>query len=287
MTEAPIDLVAVGEDVEWTDAGRAAQVRSLASSVGGRLGELIEWLAATQGHTGQHALVVAPKQVRCVVLGPVSEAVAVLADDLGVHVRALSVPESDTPERAFALGLGAADDEIDSGADLLIVADPDDSVCSAMIVAVLTGIEPVALLPRGAAATDTDAWIANATALRDGRRRLAGFRNDPSELLGALGHPPMAATVALVMRTVARRTGLILDGAAAVTAALLCHDVQARSARWWQIADAGANPVQRRAATELGRRPLLDLAAPSGNGTAGLLTVPLLRAAAALAAGGA
>ncbi len=280
---APIDLVAVGEDVEWTDAGSAAQVRPLASAVGGRLAELIEWLAATQAQLP----VVAPKRARCVVLGPVSEAVAVLADDLGVHVRELSVAGADSAERAFALGLAAADDEIDSGADLLIVADPDDSVAAALVVAVLTGAEPVALLPRGAAATDTDAWIAKAVALRDGRRRVGELRSDPAALLAALGHPPLAATVALIMRAVARRTGVVLDGAAAVTAALLCHDVQARAARWWQIADAGTSPVQRRAATELGRRPLLDLGVRRGDGTAGLLTVPVIRAAAALAAGGA
>ncbi|WP_375498338.1 nicotinate-nucleotide--dimethylbenzimidazole phosphoribosyltransferase [uncultured Jatrophihabitans sp.] len=283
MNDAPIDLVAVGEDVEWTDAGCAAQVRPLATTVGGRLGELIEWLAATQGQLP----VSAPKRARCVVLGPISEPVTVLADELGVQVRELAVADTESPESAFALGIAAADDEIDSGADLLIVADPDDSVASALIVAVLTGAEPVALLPRGAAATDTDAWIAAATALRDGRRRLADLRTDPSALLVALGHPRLAATVALIMRAVARRTGLVLDGAAAVAAALLCHDVQARTGRWWQIADAGTDPAQHRAAIELGRRPLLDLGVAHGDGTAGLLTVPVLRAAAALAEGAA
>ena len=283
MTDAPIDLVSVSDDVEWTDAGSGVQARPVATAVGGRLGELIEWLAATQGQ----APATAPKRVRCVVLGPVGDPVSVVADELGVHVREIAVSDDDSPEHAFALGLAAADDEIDSGTDLLIVADPDDSVASALIVAVLTGTEPVALLPRGAAAIDTDAWIAHAHELRDGRRRLTALRTDPSALLTQLGYPRMSATVALVMRAVARRTALVLDGTAAVTAALLCHDVQARTGRWWQIADAGADPVQRRAATELDRRPLLDLAVGRGDGTAGLLTVPVLRAAAALAAGAA
>ena len=283
MPDTAIDLVAVGDDVEWTDAGSAARVRARAADVGGRLGELVEWLAAVQGQLP----VVAPAQVRCLVLGPVSDAVSAGADELGVHVHEVRVDPDGSAAQAFEVGLQAADDAVDSGADLLIVATPDDSAASALVVAVLTGTEPVALLPRGAAAVDTEAWIAQATELRDGRRRLTALRSDPSALLDALGHPSMAATVGLVMRAVARRTGLVLDGTAAVTAALLCHDVQARAARWWQIADAGTDPVQRRAATELGQRPLLDLATPRGSGTAGLLTLPVLRAAAALAAGAA
>ncbi|WP_375487055.1 nicotinate-nucleotide--dimethylbenzimidazole phosphoribosyltransferase [uncultured Jatrophihabitans sp.] len=281
MDDSPIDLFSVGDDVEWTDAESAAGVRSLAATIGGRLGELVEWLAGVQGQLP----VQAPKRARCVVLGPAPESVVALADELGVHVRDLVLDDDATAEHAFAVGLASADDEVDSGADLLIVADPDDSIASALVVAVLTGAEPVALLPRGAAATDTDAWIARADALRIGRRRLTELRTDPSALLGALGHPRMAATVALIMRAAARRTAVVLDGTAAVAAALLCHDVQARAGRWWQLADVGADPVQRHAAAELALRPLLDLAVAHGDGTAGLLAVPVLRAAAGLAAG--
>ena len=155
----------------------------------------------------------------------------------------------------------------------------------AVLVGLLTGAEPVALLPRGGAAVDTGAWIGRAVALRDTRRRVADNRTRPGRLLEALDYSPLAATVGLVMQAVVRRTPVVLDGVGAVAAALLCHDVQARAGRWWRLADVSPDPVHTLAAAELGQRPLLDLGTAGGDGTVGLLTLPLLAAAAQLASG--
>jgi nicotinate-nucleotide--dimethylbenzimidazole phosphoribosyltransferase len=272
------DLISLGAEVEWTDAAAAAAARAEAHAAEGRLAEIVEWLASTQGHFPPQQ----PKRPRCIVMGPISDSAAAIAATFDVGIRSVEIAGDASVPDALAAGAAAADDEVDGGADLLIVADPDTSAAAAVLVSLLTGAEPVALLPRGGAATDTAAWISRAEYLRDARRRVAQLRGQPDELLAELDHPPLAATTGLLMRAAARRTPIVLDGSAAVAAALLGYDTQSRTARWWRIADTSSDPVHVRAAEELVQRPLLDLGTSSGDGTAGLLTLALFRAAAHL-----
>jgi nicotinate-nucleotide--dimethylbenzimidazole phosphoribosyltransferase len=274
MEPAP-DLLALGADVEWTSFEAANAARDSADPRHGRLGELAEWLASTQGVTPPKE----PARPRCVVFGPASAAATEVAAALDVGLREARVDPDATVPDALAAGVAAADAEVDGGADLLVVADPDEAAASALLVSLLADVEPVALLPRGTAAIDTAAWIARAEYLRDARRAVADKRDEPAELVAALGHAPLAATVGFVLRAAARRTPLVLDGAAAAAAALVCQRIQPRSGRWWRFADSSPNPVHARVLDELGQRPVLDLASAAGDGTAGLLTVPLLRAA--------
>jgi nicotinate-nucleotide--dimethylbenzimidazole phosphoribosyltransferase len=266
-------LLELGADVVSTDADAAAAARVRATPGSGRLAELAGWLAATQGEAPPHG----PARARCVVVGSITARLATLADATGVGVRPLE-PPADSPS-AFAAGAALADEEADAGTDLLVVAAHDPGIAPAVTVGVLAGAEPVALLPRGAAAVDTDAWIARADQLRDARRRTIGLRRRPDELLAALDAPRLAAAVGCVLRAAGRRTAVVLDGTAAVAAALLCVDSQPRAAEWFQVADSSDDPVHRRAVEQLRARPLLDLGTSSGDGTAGVLAVALLRAA--------
>ncbi|MDT4927876.1 MAG: nicotinate-nucleotide--dimethylbenzimidazole phosphoribosyltransferase [Pseudonocardiales bacterium] len=278
MTDAApsaIDLVALAADVEWTDAAAAASARAETRVADGRLAELVEWLASTQGRYPPER----PARPRCIVMGPVSDSTAAIAETFDVGVRSVDVAADASVSAALTAGAAAADDEVDAGADLLIVADPDSSAAPAVLVSLLTGAEPVALLPRGAAATDTAAWISRAEYLRDARRRVAQLRGRPDELLAELDHPPLAATTAFLLRAAGRRTPIILDGSAAAAAALLGYETQSRTGRWWRLADTSSDPVHVRVAEELVQRPLLDLGTSSGDGTAGLLALAVLRAA--------
>jgi nicotinate-nucleotide--dimethylbenzimidazole phosphoribosyltransferase len=200
------------------------------------------------------------------------------ADSLGVGVRAVPGDEVSVPD-AVAGGVAMADAEVDGGADLVVVAAPDASAVPALVVSVLTGAEPVALLPRGAAATDTAAWIARAEYLRDTRRGVAALRHEPGRLLIATGDVVLAMVTGFVLRAVARRTPLLLDGAAAAAAALIAYRVQPRAGRWWRFADRSADPVHVRVTRDLEQVPILDLGTTAGDGTVGLLAVPLVRAA--------
>lgn len=265
-------LLEVGTGVGWPDIDAAAEARRMPTR-SGRFAELVEWLASVQGHYPPER----PRRVRGLLLGPITEPVAALAERHDVGLRSCDLDTDAT--KAFAQGVDAADREIDEGADLLVVAGRDDTSAPAVLISVLTDAEPVALLPRGADAIDTERWVAAAEELRDGRREVVSLRNRPDELLTALRSPVVAAAAGVALRAAARRTAVVLDGHAVLAAALLCVDCQPRAREWWQLADTSADRVAARAAERLERTPLLDLRVGNGDGTAGLLAVEVLHAA--------
>ena len=270
------DLLALGADVRATDAEAATAARTHARPAAGRLAELAEWLAAT---TGGYPPTPA-RRPRLTVVGAVEPVVAGLAEEAGVGLHHLTAEE---PSSAFAAGVAAADDEVDGGADLLVLAARDATLAPALAVGVLTGAEPVALLPRGAQAVDSRAWTEQVVRLRDARREVTSLRHAPVELLDQLQSAALAAATGFLLRAVSRRTPVVLDGAAALAAALLCYEVQPRAAYWWRVSDTSVDPVHGHAVEYLLQQPVLGLGASSGDGIAGLLAVAVLRSAVALA----
>ena len=264
-------LLEVGAGVGWPDIDSAAEARRTPTRPG-RFAELVEWLAGVQGRFPPER----PHRVRAFVLGPIGRPVAELAERYDVGLRGGDLDADAT--KAFAQGVDAADREIDEGADLLVLAARDDTSAPRVLISVLTDAEPVALLPRGADAVDSERWVAAAEELRDGRREVAHLRSRPDELLAALGSPLIAASAGFALRAAARSTAVVLDGNAVLAAALLCVDSHPRAREWWQLADSSPDRAAARVRDRLERQPLLGLSAGDGDGTAGLLAVEILRA---------
>ncbi len=278
-----MDLVNVGADIDWPDSEAGTSVRErLADSPDhaayGHLAALAEWWRAVRPSESLD-------RPRGVFLGPpASETLAAVADDVRASWRRVDVddPGAGAPDDAIAFGVSVADDEIDAGADLLLVAAAGVGADAAIAVSVLTNTEPVKVLARGAAATDPDAWMERAVAVRDGRRTCMPARSDPDGLLSKLGSRRLAVLAGLVLRAAARRTPVLLDGPVAAAGALIAYEAQPRAVRWWAAADLGPDPLQELALTRMGQQPVLGLGSGLGDGLAGLLTIPVLRAAAAL-----
>ncbi|TAM81773.1 MAG: nicotinate-nucleotide--dimethylbenzimidazole phosphoribosyltransferase, partial [Jatrophihabitans sp.] len=130
---------------------------------------------------------------------------------------------------------------------------------------------------------DAQAWMRRAVTVRDRRRRLVGLRHEPGALLDALADATLATAVGVVLQAAARRTPVVLDGAGATAAAALAFEAQPRAVRWWAAADAGTDPGQQRVLALTGISALLRLGVDTGDGTAALLALHLLRAACLLA----
>jgi nicotinate-nucleotide--dimethylbenzimidazole phosphoribosyltransferase len=274
-------LLSLAADVGWPDNEAAAAARAALAAAPddpGRLGELAEWLAGVQGHHPPHDFA----RVRAVVFGTGSAPAAGLetfADLAGAGIG--TVPQHEQPATAaIAAGAALADAEVDTGADLLIVAVPGrDAVIPALaIVSVLTNTEPVKVLSRGGQLAPED-WMAQAVAVRDARRRAMPHRAEPVELLDAIGNAHIAAAAGFVLRAAGRRTPVLLDGLPATAAALVAYEAQPRAVRWWDCADRSTEPAHELALTKLGKRSVLDLGIGQADGTGGLLAVPVLRAA--------
>ncbi|MGH8861287.1 MAG: nicotinate-nucleotide--dimethylbenzimidazole phosphoribosyltransferase [Jatrophihabitantaceae bacterium] len=262
-----MDLSSLGPDVEWPDSEAGTAVRERLADIPdlGHLAPLAEWWYSVRPRESL-------ERVRGLVVGSMPPAVVTqAADAVGASVRVVGDDED---------GVAVADDEIDGGADLLIVAVPGSGADAAIAVSVLTNTEPVKVLARGAAATDPDAWMERAVAVRDARRRCLPLREDPDRLLAGIGSARLAAAAGIVLRAAARRTPVLLDGPVAAAAALVAYEVQPRAVRWWAAADLGPDPLHEIALTRLGQGAILGLGTGFGDGLAGLLAVPVIRAAA-------
>ena len=269
------DLLELSAEIRAGDSTAAAAARADGVPAAGRLGELAEWLAAATGSWPPRVA-----RVRLVHTDGLSAAVRGLAADSGVGTRHLAVGVRDV-EPAMDAAVAAADAEVDAGTGLLLLAAGDPAP-AAVVAALLTGVEPVRLLPRGAAVTDSATWIADAARLRDRLRAVRPLRHRPGALLAELDRPGLAAACAFLLRAAARRTPLLLDGPGAVAAALLAADLRPRATQWWRVADTGPDAVQPHALHHLGDRPVLDLGTADGSGLAALLAFGILRAVPAL-----
>lgn len=283
----------------------------------GRLEELSVWVASCQNRcppeTFQHPRVivfagdhgvaaagvsayppsVTAQMVRNIEAG--GAAVNVLAALAGASVRVadiavgrpsgnIAIEDALTEEQAhaaLAAGIALADAEIDSGADLLIAGDMGigNTTPATVLVAALTGSEPVAVVGRGTGVDDAG-WARKTAAVRDALRRTKDVRADPVALLARAGGADLAAITGFVAHAAVRRTPVLLDGLVVTAAALVAEQLAPGARQWWLAGHRSTEPAHSLALQRLRLDPVLDLQMRLGEGSGALVALPVLQAAA-------
>lgn len=188
----------------------------------------------------------------------------------------------DETARAIAAGQRIADEEVDSGADLLIAGDMGigNTTAAAVLVAALTNAEPVAVVGFGTGIDDAG-WARKTAAVRDALFRARLVLPDPVGLLRCGGGADLAAMAGFCAQAAVRRTPLLLDGMAVTAAALVAERLAPGAWRWWQAGHRSTEPGHDLALAALGLDPILDLRMRLGEGTGATMALPVLRAAVA------
>ncbi|KUL49845.1 MULTISPECIES: nicotinate-nucleotide--dimethylbenzimidazole phosphoribosyltransferase [unclassified Streptomyces] len=189
-------------------------------------------------------------------------------------------------ERAVRAGMAVADEEADSGTDLVVLGDISvgGTTPAATLIAALCGTDASVVTGRGGEAIDDLAWMRKCAAVRDALRRARPVLGDQLELLAAVGGADLAAMTGFLLQCAVRRTPVILDGVVASAAALVAQRVAFRSPDWWLAGHDSGEPAQAKALDRMALEPLLAHGVKVGEGVGGLLALPLVRAAAALSA---
>ncbi|ORW12264.1 nicotinate-nucleotide--dimethylbenzimidazole phosphoribosyltransferase [Mycobacterium kyorinense] len=183
---------------------------------------------------------------------------------------------------AIDAGRRIADEEVDAGADLLIAGDMGigNSTAATVLVAALTGTEPVAAVGYGTGIDDAG-WMRKTAAVRDALFRARTVKSDPAGLLRCCGGADLAAIAGFCAQAAVRRTPLLLDGLAVTAAALIAERLAPGARQWWQAAHRSPEPAHAMALAALELDPILDLRMRLGEGTGATLALPVLRAAVA------
>lgn len=189
-------------------------------------------------------------------------------------------------EASLALGRRVADQEIDSGADLLIVGDMGigNTTSAATLVAALTGADVFAVTGRGTGIDDAT-WMRKAATIRDALWRARNAGQDPVGLLSLVGGADLGVMAGVLAQAADRRTPVLLDGVVVTAAALVARLLTPGAPSWWVAGHRSAEPAHAIALDALGLRPLLELDMRLGEGSGALIALPVLQAAIALLAG--
>jgi nicotinate-nucleotide--dimethylbenzimidazole phosphoribosyltransferase len=247
--------------VETFCAGGAA-VNALARTVGAGVSVLDVGVATDLGH---HPLLRADKVGRG-------------TEDLS-EVPAMGREEA---ARAVLAGASIVEELVESGGvDLLVTGDMGigNTTPAACLIASFTGCPAKEVTGRGTGIDDTTLRLK----IRVVEEALQLHQPDPGDPLGALaalGGFEHAALVGLILMGAAYRIPVVLDGVVSNSAALVARALAPRSIDYVISGHLSTEPGARIALANLGLEPILDLAMRLGEGTGGLLTVPLLQAAA-------
>jgi len=186
-------------------------------------------------------------------------------------------------EAAVLVGAQTADRLIDEGARLLVTGDLGigNTTASAALIAVFAGADPGAVTGPGAG-SDARMLAHKIAVIRAGIERHQPDPADPIGVLAAFGGAEHAALAGFLVAAAARRVPVILDGviagAAALAAAALCPGVTAYLLAGHRSTEPGATA----ALAALRLEPILDLGMRLGEGSGGVLALPVVQAAARL-----
>jgi len=198
---------------------------------------------------------------------------------------AIDVQDACTAEdidRALAAGTRIAREEMEAGADLLIVGDLGigNTTPAAALIAAVLGLPAGEVTGRGTGVDD--AGLARKRTVIDAALARTAGRSEPADLLAALGSADFAVAVGFLTTAAAAGVPVLLDGVIAVAQALLAERMAPGAAAWFAAGSRSPEPAQSLALAELGLIPLLDLGMRLGEGTGAVAAVPLVRVAAAL-----
>jgi nicotinate-nucleotide--dimethylbenzimidazole phosphoribosyltransferase len=187
----------------------------------------------------------------------------------------------DEVRAAVSAGMAIADEEVDGGADLLIAGDMGigNTTPAAVLVAALTGEEPVAVVGRGTGIDDS-AWMRKTAAIRDALRRARKVTGDPLALLRTVGGADLAAMAGFLAQAAIRRTPVVLDGLVVGSAAMVAEDLAPGARHWWVAGHRSVEPAHSFVLGHLGLTPIIDLGMRLGEGSGAAAALPLLTMAA-------
>ncbi|MFF7646379.1 nicotinate-nucleotide--dimethylbenzimidazole phosphoribosyltransferase [Streptomyces canus] len=201
----------------------------------------------------------------------------------------IDVEDALTPEEAeaaFRAGVAVADEEADSGTDLVVLGDVSvgGTTAAGVLVAALCGTDASVVTGRGGTGIDDLAWMRKCAAIRDALRRARPVLGDQLQLLATVGGADLAAITGFLLQSAVRKLPVVLDGVVVAACALVGQRIAFRAPDWWLAGQSSGEPGQAKALDRMALEPLLDHGVTVGEGAGGLLALPLVQAAAALAA---
>ena len=182
---------------------------------------------------------------------------------------------------AIMSGVGVAGELIESGVDLLVTGDMGigNTTPAAALISAFTARPPAETTGRGTGIDDETLRL-KVSVLEEALELHRPDPEDPVGVLAAIGGLEHAAIAGVILAGAVYGVPVVLDGVVSNSAALVAYALAPACAGYLVAGHLSAEPGARAVLERLGLEPLLDLGMRLGEGTGGLLAVPLVQAAA-------
>jgi nicotinate-nucleotide--dimethylbenzimidazole phosphoribosyltransferase len=184
--------------------------------------------------------------------------------------------------RAVMAGAGIVEELVESGGvDLLVTGDMGigNTTPAACLIAAFTGHPAREVTGRGTGIDDAT-LESKIRIVKEALKLHQPEPGDPIGVLAALGGLEHAALAGLILMGAVYRIPVLLDGVVSNSAALVARALAPDSLGYTIAGHISTEPGARISLQILGLEPLLNLHMRLGEGTGGLLAVPLVQAAA-------
>lgn len=183
--------------------------------------------------------------------------------------------------KAVMSGAGIAEELIESGVDLLVTGDMGigNTTPAAALISAFTGRSPREVTGRGTGIDDKTLEL-KVGVIEEALRLHEPDLDDPLGTLAALGGLEHAAIVGLILMGAVYGVPVVLDGIVSDSAALVACALSTDCVGYLVAGHLSAEPGATVALEHLGLEAVFDLRMRLGEGTGGLLAVPVVQAGA-------
>jgi nicotinate-nucleotide--dimethylbenzimidazole phosphoribosyltransferase len=183
--------------------------------------------------------------------------------------------------KAVMSGAGIAEELIESGVDLLVTGDMGigNTTPAAALISAFTGRSPREVTGRGTGIDDKILEL-KVCVIEEALRLHEPDLDDPLGTLAALGGLEHAAIVGLILMGAVYGVPVVLDGVVSDSAALVARALSTDCVGYLVAGHLSAEPGATVALEHLGLEAVFDLRMRLGEGTGGLLAVPVVQAGA-------
>jgi nicotinate-nucleotide--dimethylbenzimidazole phosphoribosyltransferase len=212
-----------------------------------------------------------------------TESTALLRRNVAQGTANLAVGPAMTEAQARAaleVGAEVGTEAVKRGARMLVTGDMGigNTTPSAALIAALTGTSPRQVTGRGTGIDD--AMLDNKTRVIETALGRLSAGAGPLEVTAEVGGLEIAALAGFIVAGAAARVPVIIDGVIAVAAALVASAFNPAAGHYLIAGHRSSEPGATVGLAHLGLSPVLDLELRLGEGSGGVLAVPIVQAAA-------
>ncbi len=180
-------------------------------------------------------------------------------------------------ERSICVGMDIVKKLKDSGINIIVSGEMGigNTTTSAAIASVLLGLEPSEVTGRGAG-LDSAGLARKISVIERAIEVNKPDKKDPLDALAKLGGFDIAGIVGLFLGGAFYNVPVVIDGAISAVASLLAKRIAPDCTDYMLASHVSAEPVGKLLLDELGLKPVITAEMRLGEGTGGIMLLPLL-----------